>query len=81
MIELLSIASPFRRLAGFAYPLRSEILNHLLRQVTYTFQDKYITFNKDLTVEPGISLLVGLILMDINTYDENTPLPLSDGSS
>lgn len=46
MIELLSIASPFRRLAGFAYPLRSDGLRDYERGsgVTLPFGKNRVNF-------------------------------------
>lgn len=53
------------------------LISDVLNQVTYTPYGQDIVFNQDLTTENGISLIVGLIVMDINLLSDYDALPLS----
>lgn len=52
------------------------LISDVLGQVVYTPYGNDIVFNVDLTTEEGIQLIVGLVIMDINSYDDYTALPL-----
>lgn len=53
-----------------------KLISDVLGQVTYTPYGNDIVFNQDLTTEEGIELIVGLVVMDINSFDDYTNLPL-----
>lgn len=52
------------------------LISDVLDQVTYTPYGNEVVFNKDLTTESGIRLIVGLVVMDVNLLDDYTNLNL-----
>lgn len=53
-----------------------KLISDLLGQVGYTPYGNDLVFNKDLTTEQGVTIIVGLVVVDISKYDDYTPLPL-----
>lgn len=51
------------------------LISDLLGYVGYEVVGNDVIFNKDLTAEEGVTILVRLALMDINSYDDYMPLP------
>ena len=84
MIELLSIASPFRRLAGFAYPLRSDGLRDYERGlgVTLPFGKNRVNFA---TATPPYFLEffprwgIKTAIISVYTGEPNPPAPSDPG--
>lgn len=56
--------------------LTSENLMNSIITDTYSVYGNDIIFNKDLTTENGTTIIVGLLVHDINSFDDYTALPL-----
>lgn len=52
------------------------LISDLLGQVGYTVYGNDLVFSKDLTTENGVTIIVGLVVMDISLLDDYDPLPI-----
>lgn len=52
------------------------LISDLLGQVGYTVYGNDLVFSKDLTTESGVTIIVGLVVMDISLLDDYDNLPI-----
>jgi hypothetical protein len=52
------------------------LISGVLGQVVYTPYGNDLVFNVDLTTEVGVTIIVGLVVMDISKYDDYDLLPI-----
>ena len=53
-----------------------KLISDLLGQVGYTPYGNDVVFSKDLTTEQGVTIIAGLVVMDISKYGDYDSLPL-----
>ena len=52
------------------------LISDILGQVGYEVVGNDVIFNKDLTTDENLRIYVRLVIFDINSYDDFSPLPL-----
>ena len=64
------------RLGQYALLSKQPLINDLLDQVGYEVDGNRLITTKDITIDGTTEIFIKLVVLDLEQYDDNTPLPL-----